>query len=54
MDDILFYFDNEELYEEHLKKVLKILRMKQVSFPGHIISKYSIVIDPSKVAEIME
>lgn len=26
MDNIIIYFDNEELYEEHLRKTLKILR----------------------------
>jgi hypothetical protein len=62
IDDILIFSKNEEEHNEHLRLVLQKLRenqlyaklnkckfwLKEVSFPGHIISEGGISIDPSK------
>lgn len=67
-DDILIYPDNENLHGEHLTKALEILRknkpyvkfikcdlwMKQILFIGHIISIDNVVVDPFKVAAVMD
>jgi hypothetical protein len=67
IDDILVYSRNEEEHEEHLRLVLhKLLDhrlyvklskcefwLKQVAFLGHIISKGRIVVDPSKIEDVL-
>jgi hypothetical protein len=67
IDDILIFFKNEEKNDEHLHLVLQKLRenqlyaklnkcefwLKEVSFPGHIISEGGISVDPSKVKGIL-
>ena len=68
IDDILVYSKNEEEHKEHLRTVLEILREKQlygkfskcefwldkVEFLGHVISKYGIAVNPSKIESILE
>lgn len=65
VNDILMYYDNEELHEEHRRKILEILRnnklyaeftkcgiwMKQVLFLGHNISNDDV---EAKVAVVMD
>jgi hypothetical protein len=67
IDDILVYSRSEEEHEEHLRLALQTLRehklyakvtkcdfwMKQVGFLGHVISKGSISMDPSKVQDVL-
>jgi hypothetical protein len=67
IDDILIYSRSEEEHEEHLHLVLQKLRehrlyanlskyefwMKQVAFLGHVISKWGISVDPSKVLDVL-
>jgi len=68
IDDILVYLENEQDHAEHLKVVLTRLRehqlyakfskcefwLKKVPFQGHILSEEGIVVDPSKVQEVMD
>jgi hypothetical protein len=68
IDDILIYSQNEQEHEEHLRKVLQRLRDRQlyaklskcefwiseVLFLGHIINRDGLVVDPKKVAAIMD
>jgi hypothetical protein len=67
IDDILVFSQNEEEHEEHLRLVLQKLRehqlyakfskcdfwLKEVSFIGHIITHGGIVVDPSKVQDVL-
>jgi hypothetical protein len=67
IDDILVYSMNEEEHEGHLRLVLQKLRdhklyaklskcefwLKQVAFLGHIISRWGISVDPSKVQDVL-
>jgi hypothetical protein len=67
IDDILVYSTNHQEHEEHLKKVLDILReeklfaklkkcefwLKKVSFLGHVISGEGIEVDPSKIEAVV-
>jgi hypothetical protein len=67
IDDILVYSRSEEEHEEHLRLALQTLQenklyakvtkcdfwMKQVGFLGHVISKGSISMDPSKVQDVL-
>ncbi|WVZ63478.1 hypothetical protein U9M48_013105 [Paspalum notatum var. saurae] len=67
IDDILIYSKSEKEYEEHLKIVLTRLRehklyakfskcafwLKEVSFLGHILSEKGVVLDPSKVKDVL-
>jgi hypothetical protein len=67
IDDILVFSRNEEEHEEHLRLVLQKLRehqlyakfskcnflLKEVSFLGHIITDGGIVVDPSKVQDVL-
>jgi hypothetical protein len=67
IDDIPIFSKNEEKNYEHLHLVLQKLRenqlyaklnkcefwLKEVSFPGHIISEGGISVDPSKVKGIL-
>jgi hypothetical protein len=67
IDNILLYSKNEEEHTEHLHMVLQKLRehqlymklskcefwLKQVSFLGHIISKGSTAVDPSKIQDVL-
>jgi hypothetical protein len=67
IDDILVFSWNEEEHEEHLRLVLQKLRehhlyanfskcdfwLKEVSFLGHIITDGVIVVDPSKVQDVL-
>jgi hypothetical protein len=68
IDDILIYSQNKEEHEEHLKMVLQQLRehqlyaklskcefwISQVLFLGHIINRDRLVVDPKKVAVILD
>jgi hypothetical protein len=67
IDDILIYSQSEEEHVDHLKTVLQRLREHQlyakfskckfwidkVLFLGHIINKDGLVMDPKKVADIL-
>ncbi|KAI3451367.1 hypothetical protein Pfo_008032 [Paulownia fortunei] len=67
IDDILIYSRDKEEHKEHLKIVLQVLKEKQlyakfkkcefwleqVVFLGHVVSKDSISVDPSKVEAII-
>ncbi|WVZ84234.1 hypothetical protein U9M48_031286 [Paspalum notatum var. saurae] len=68
IDDILIYSKKEEEHEEHLRLVLQKLRehklyaklskcefwLDQVPFLGHIVSKGGIMVDPSKISNVMD
>jgi hypothetical protein len=68
IDDILVYSKNEEEHEQHLRIILRRLRdhqlyakfskcafwHKEVPFLGHVISTEGIVVDPSKVQEVLD
>jgi hypothetical protein len=68
IDDILIYSQNEEEHEEHLKRVLQQLWehqlyaklskcefwISEVLFLGHIINRDELVVDPKKVADILD
>jgi hypothetical protein len=67
IDDILVFSRNEEEHEEHFRLVLQKLQehqlyakfskcdfwLKEVSFLGHIITDGGIVVDPSKVQDVL-
>jgi hypothetical protein len=67
IDDILVYSENEQDHVEHLRIVLIRLRdhqlyakfskcefwLKTVPFLGHVLSEDGILVDPSKVQEVM-
>ena len=67
IDDILVYSGSSEEHAEHLRKVLKILRERQlyakfskcqfwldkVAFLGHVISAEGISVDPQKIEAIV-
>lgn len=67
-DDILVYSKSEEEYEEHVKKVLHLLRKHQlfakrskctfcnrhIEYLIFIISEEGIFVDPAKVKDIIE
>ncbi|XP_071680330.1 uncharacterized protein [Lolium perenne] len=68
IDDILIYSKSKEEHEKHLRLILEKLRehhlyakfskcefwLSEVGFPGHIISKEGIAVDPAKVAAVTE
>ncbi|KAA3466757.1 DNA/RNA polymerases superfamily protein [Gossypium australe] len=68
IDDILIYSQDENEHTKHLRKVLQILRdkqlyakfsksefwLKKVRFLGHIVSGDEIRVDPSKISAIVE
>jgi hypothetical protein len=68
IDDILIYSRSKEEHEEHLRIVLQLLRdhqlyvkfskcefyIKEVPFLGHVVSPEGIMVDPSKVKEVLE
>ena len=68
IDDILIFSKSEAEHEVHLKLVLQRLRehklyakfskcefwIDEIPFLGHIISKGGIVVDPSKVKDVLE
>ena len=63
IDDILVYSKSKEEYEEHLRKLLKVLWEHQlyakfskcdfykphIQYLGHIISEKGIIVDPEKI-----
>jgi hypothetical protein len=67
IDDILIYSQSEEEHADHLRTVLQRLRehqlyaklskcefwISEVLFLGHIINKEVLVVDPKKVADIL-
>ncbi|KAD7477365.1 hypothetical protein E3N88_00501 [Mikania micrantha] len=66
IDDILIYSKTKQEHEDHLRKVLELLRaeqlyakfskcefwFKEVHFLGHVINKDGIHVDPSKIEAI--
>ena len=68
IDDILIYSKNEEEHAKHLRIVLTHLKghqlyakfskcafwLEEIQFLGHVLSPKGIVIDPSKVKDILE
>src|SRR3954471_2352763 len=68
IDDILIYSKSEEEHEQHLRAMLERLRahhlyakfskcefcLKEVGFLGHILSAQGVVVDPSKVADVLD
>ncbi|KAD5803037.1 hypothetical protein E3N88_14397 [Mikania micrantha] len=68
IDDILIYSRSAKDHEEHLRKMLELLRkeklyaklskcefwMREVQFLGHIINEDGIQVDPSKIEAIKE
>ena len=68
IDDILVYSQNEEEHAEHLRIVLTRLRdnqlyakfskcefwLNKVPFLGHVLSGDGILVDPTKVQEVLD
>ncbi|GKB55363.1 putative nucleotidyltransferase, ribonuclease H [Tanacetum coccineum] len=68
IDDILIYLKNEKEHEEHLKTILELLKKEElyamfskcefwiprVQFPGHVIDRQGIHVDPSKIESIKD
>jgi hypothetical protein len=68
IDDILIYSKNEEEHAQHLRVILTRLRehqlyakfskctfwLEEIQFLGHALSANGIVVDPSKVKDILE
>ena len=68
IDDILIYSKNKKEHAEHLRVVLTRLRehqlyakfskcdfwLKEVQFLGHVLSAEGVVVDPSKVKDILD
>jgi hypothetical protein len=68
IDDILIYSKNEEDHAEHLRVVLARLRehqlyakfskcefwLHEVPFLGHVLSDGGIMVDPTKVQEVLD
>ena len=68
IDDILVYSKSKAKYEEHVKKVLTVLRAQQlytkcskcefwlseVAFLGHVVSSKGIIVDPAKEEAVMK
>jgi hypothetical protein len=67
IDDILIYSENEEDHAEHLRIVLTRLHehqlcakfskcefwLREVPFVGHVLSDGGIMVDPTKVQEVL-
>ena len=68
IDDILVYSKNKKEHAEHLRIVLTRLRehqlyakfskcdfwLKEVQFLGHVLSAEGVVVDPSKVKDVLD
>ena len=68
IDDILVYSENEEDHVEHLRVVLTRLHehklyatfrkcefwLREVPFLGHVLSDGGIMVDPTKVQEVLD
>ncbi|XP_048493229.1 uncharacterized protein LOC125493759 [Beta vulgaris subsp. vulgaris] len=68
IDDILIYSRNKEDHEDHLRKVLTLLRehrlyaklskcefwLEKVSFLGHVITKEGVSVDPTNIKAVSE
>ena len=67
IDDILVYSKTREQHEEHLRELLEVLRrerlyakfskcefwLREVQFLGHLVNQDGILVNPSKVEEVM-
>ena len=68
IDDILVYSKNKEEHAKHLRIILTRLRehqlyakfskcdfwLKEVQFFGHVLSAEGVVVDPSKVKDVLD
>ena len=68
IDDILVYSKSEAEHEEHVRKVLTVLRtqrlyakfsncefwLSKVAFLGHVVSSKRITVDPAKIMAVMK
>jgi hypothetical protein len=68
IDNIMIYSENEEDHAEYLRVVLMRLRehqlyakfskcefwLREVPFLGHVLSDHGIMVDPTKVQEVLD
>jgi hypothetical protein len=54
IDDILLYLENERDHQLYAKFSKCEFWLKTVPFLGHVLSENRILVDPSKVQEVMD